>query len=104
MCTTGTWTSPRSRSSPAAGIPRIYFHTPAKSGNHRALADIRESIEEMRYYRDAMFVPRPGPDTATCKEIAARHQGTLTPAAPTTEPGTEAGAEVATDESAATAN
>ena len=59
--------------------PRIYFHTPAKSGNHRALADIRESIEELRYYRDALFVPRPGPDTATCKEIAARHQGVLSP-------------------------
>ena len=84
--------------------PRIYFHTPAKSGNHRALADIRESIEEMRYYREALFVPPPGPDTATCKEIAARHQGILTPAAPTTEPGTEADTEVATDESPATAN
>lgn len=57
--------------------PRIYFHSPAKSGNHRALADIRESIEELRYYREALFVPLPGPDSPTCKEIAARHQGTL---------------------------
>jgi oligoribonuclease len=64
--------------------PRVYFHTPAKSGNHRALADIRESIEEMRYYREALFVPQPGPDSATCKEIAARHQGVLSP---TTEAG-----------------
>lgn len=62
--------------------PRIYYHSPAKSGNHRALADIRESIEEMRYYREALFVPKPGPDTETVKEIAARHQGTLTAAAP----------------------
>jgi oligoribonuclease len=59
---------------------RVYFHTPAKSGNHRALADIRESIEELRYYREALFVPPPGPDSATCKEIAARHRGTLSPA------------------------
>ena len=47
--------------------PRIYYHSPAKSGNHRALADIRESIEELRYYREALFVPRPGPDTATAR-------------------------------------
>ena len=58
--------------------PRVYFHTPAKSGNHRALADIRESIEELRYYREALFVPLPGPDSPTCKEIAAKHQGALT--------------------------
>jgi oligoribonuclease len=59
--------------------PRICFNTPVKSGNHRALADIRESIEELRYYRDALFVPQPGPDTATLKLIAARHQGMLSP-------------------------
>ncbi len=58
--------------------PRVYFNTPDKSGNHRALADIRESIEELRYYREALFVAPPGPDSATCKEIAAKHQGTLT--------------------------
>ena len=34
---------------------------PAKGGNHRALADIQESIEELRYYRAAVFVPPPGP-------------------------------------------
>jgi oligoribonuclease len=65
--------------------PRVYFLTPAKSGNHRALADIRESIEELRYYREALFVPQPGPDSATCKEIGSRHQGTLSPAEPLTE-------------------
>jgi oligoribonuclease len=58
--------------------PRVYYQSPAKSGNHRALADIQESIEEMRYYRDAVFVPLPGPDSATAKLIAARHQGALT--------------------------
>lgn len=58
--------------------PRIYFNTPAKSGNHRALADIQESIEELRYYREVAFVPQPGPDTDTCRAAAARHQGSLT--------------------------
>ncbi len=58
--------------------PRVYYQSPAKSGNHRALADIQESIEELRYYREAVFVPRPGPDTSTAKEIAERHQGVLT--------------------------
>ena len=53
--------------------PRAYFNAPAKSGGHRALADIRESIAELRYYREAVFVPPPGPDSATAKEIAARH-------------------------------
>lgn len=58
-------------------FPRAYYNTPAKSGNHRALADIRESIEELRYYRDAVFVPRPGPPTMELKRIAAVHQGAL---------------------------
>ncbi len=57
--------------------PRAYYNTPAKSGNHRALADIRESIEELRYYREAIFVPQPGPSTADLRRIAAVHQGAL---------------------------
>jgi oligoribonuclease len=60
-------------------FPRAYYNAPAKGGNHRALADIRESIEELRYYREAVFVPSPGPDSATAKRIAAQHQGSLTP-------------------------
>ena len=59
-------------------FPRAYFSAPAKRGNHRALADIQESIEELRYYRDAVFVPLPGPDSATAKALAARHAGALT--------------------------
>lgn len=71
--------------------PRVYYNTPAKSGNHRALADIRESIEELRYYRDALFVPQPGPDTETCRAIAGKHQGSLTGVVPvTTEESAEA--------------
>ena len=58
--------------------PRAYFQAPAKRGNHRALADIQESIEELRYYREAVFVAPPGPDSDTAREIAARHGGSLT--------------------------
>ena len=66
--------------------PRAYYSAPAKTGNHRALADVQESIEELRYYRDAVFVPLPGPDSATAKQIAARHEAALTgAAAPTTD-------------------
>ena len=56
-------------------FPRAYFASPEKNGGHRALADIRESVQELRYYREAIFVPRPGPDTATAREIASRHGG-----------------------------
>ncbi len=54
-------------------FPRAYFNSPKKAGGHRALADIRESIAELRYYREAVFVPEPGPDSATAKAIGARH-------------------------------
>jgi oligoribonuclease len=53
--------------------PRVYFASPAKNGGHRALADITESVRELRYYREAMFVPKPGPDSATARQIAVRH-------------------------------
>ena len=58
--------------------PRTYFAAPAKRGNHRALADILESIEELRYYRAAVFVPSPGPDSAEAKALADEHGGALT--------------------------
>ncbi|MHA7126592.1 oligoribonuclease [Janibacter indicus] len=54
--------------------PRAYFAAPDKNGGHRALADITESIAELRYYREAVFRPQPGLETAELKEIAARHQ------------------------------
>jgi oligoribonuclease len=54
-------------------FPRAYFNSPRKSGGHRALADITESIAELRYYREAVFVPPPGPDSEAAKAIAARH-------------------------------
>ena len=59
-------------------FPRAYFSAPAKRGNHRALADIQESIEELRYYREAVFVAPPGPDSATAKQVAAKYAGSLT--------------------------
>jgi oligoribonuclease len=59
-------------------FPRAYFQAPAKRGNHRALADIQESIEELRYYREAVFVPSPGPESDVARAIAARHGGALT--------------------------
>jgi oligoribonuclease len=55
-------------------FPRAFFNSPKKAGGHRALADIRESIAELRYYREAIFVDPPGPDSATAKAIAARHK------------------------------
>lgn len=54
--------------------PRAYYNSPQKGGNHRALADIRESIDELRYYREAVFVPQPGPDTDTARAIAEKYQ------------------------------
>ena len=50
--------------------PRVYFQLPKKTGNHRALADILESIQELRYYRKAILVQEPGPDSETAKGIA----------------------------------
>jgi len=52
--------------------PRTYFASPPKHGGHRALADILESIRELRYYREAVFVPQPGPDSVHARKIAAR--------------------------------
>ena len=66
-------------------FPRAYFAAPTKRGNHRALADIQESIEELRYYREAVFVPHPGPDSSAAREIAARHAGQLTGLGPDAE-------------------
>ncbi|HSF25936.1 MAG TPA: oligoribonuclease [Actinomycetes bacterium] len=55
--------------------PRVYFSSPAKHGNHRALGDIRDSIAELRYYRATVFVPAPGPDSATARAAAAALAG-----------------------------
>src|SRR5499427_10613934 len=59
--------------------PRAYFASPPKRGGHRALADITESIQELRYYRETVFVPVPGPDSAAARRIAARFGGPREP-------------------------
>lgn len=51
--------------------PRIYFGQPAKGLAHRALADIHESIRELRYYRQTAFVAPPGPSTSDIASIAS---------------------------------
>ncbi|HYF47635.1 MAG TPA: oligoribonuclease [Acidimicrobiales bacterium] len=38
--------------------PEAVTKAPSKHGTHRALDDIRESIAELRYYREAVFAPR----------------------------------------------
>ncbi len=58
--------------------PRVFFNAPEKNGNHRALADIMESIEELKYFREAVMVPEPGPTAEEAKAIAARYQGSVT--------------------------
>lgn len=62
--------------------PRVYFASPDKQGGHRALADIRESIDELRYYREALFVPPPGPDSDKARQIAATITANPTGSAP----------------------
>lgn len=52
--------------------PRVYFASPEKNGGHRALADILDSIDELRYYREALLVPQPGPDTKSARAVADR--------------------------------
>ncbi len=51
--------------------PRIYFGQPEKGLAHRALADIHESIRELRYYRQTAFVVPPGPSTSDIAAIAS---------------------------------
>jgi oligoribonuclease len=63
--------------------PRIYFGQPEKGLNHRALADIHESIRELQFYRRTAFVPPPGPPTSEIAAIAAEIGGTVAPATET---------------------
>ena len=58
--------------------PKAYYAAPTKRGNHRALADIQESIEELRYYRDTIFVPLPGPESDAARLAGERHGGAIT--------------------------
>nr|WP_275585591.1 oligoribonuclease [Blastococcus saxobsidens] len=51
-------------------FPRVYFAQPAKGLAHRALADIIESVRELAYYRDTLFVAAPGPNSDQAKKAA----------------------------------
>ena len=52
-------------------FPKAYYNQPQKGMAHRALADIVESIRELDYYRRAVFVPAPGPNSQTAADAAA---------------------------------
>ena len=56
--------------------PDVYVNKPAKHGGHRALADIIESLDELRYYRKAFFTPAPGPNADEARSIAAEIEAT----------------------------
>lgn len=51
-------------------FPEVYQQQPKKAGNHRALADIQESIIELRYYRQVVLVETPGPKAEVAKAVA----------------------------------
>uniref|UniRef100_UPI003144DDEA oligoribonuclease n=2 Tax=Agrococcus sp. KRD186 TaxID=2729730 RepID=UPI003144DDEA len=53
-------------------FPRAYFKSPEKAGGHRALADILESIRELRYYRAAVFTDAPGRSSEELQQISER--------------------------------
>jgi len=53
---------------------RVYYGQPPKGLAHRALADIHESVQELRYYRATVFVPAPGPSTEEVVAAAAALQ------------------------------
>lgn len=59
--------------------PRVYFNAPAKDGGHRALADILESIRELAYYRQTVFVADPGPSSEQAKTSAAQAVNNFAP-------------------------
>ncbi|MBN7792671.1 oligoribonuclease [Microbacterium esteraromaticum] len=58
--------------------PRVFFQAPEKNGGHRALADILESIRELHYYREAVFVAEPGPSSDEAKDISSRTVSSFT--------------------------
>lgn len=59
--------------------PRVYFNAPVKDGGHRALADILESIRELAYYRQTVFVADPGPTSDEAKASAAEAVSAFSP-------------------------
>lgn len=62
--------------------PRVFYQAPAKTGGHRALGDIQDSIRELQYYRETIMVPLPGPDSETAKAAAVAVSGVVAAAVP----------------------
>ncbi|MCL2736328.1 MAG: oligoribonuclease [Propionibacteriaceae bacterium] len=61
--------------------PRTFFSAPEKHGHHRALGDIQDSINELRFYRETVFVDQPGLTREQARHIAGQYD-TFTPASP----------------------
>ena len=57
--------------------PKVYYAAPEKHGSHRALADIQDSVAELRYYRSTIFTAEPGPDTTAARAAAGAAPGLL---------------------------
>jgi oligoribonuclease len=70
--------------------PKAYFNSPPKKGGHRALADILESIDELKYYRSTVFVPAPGPDAETAAAAASAIVGAAVPPVAAPDPDEDA--------------
>jgi oligoribonuclease len=70
--------------------PKAYFNSPPKKGGHRALADILESIDELKYYRSTLFVPQPGPDAEKAAAAASAIVGASVPPAAAPDPDEDA--------------
>jgi len=62
--------------------PKVFFASPEKHGNHRALGDIQDSITELRFYREAVFQPQPGLSKDEAKKLAARYSVDFSPTSP----------------------
>jgi oligoribonuclease len=58
--------------------PKVYFAQPQKGLAHRALADIRESIQELIFYRRTLFVALPGPTSEEAQAAARTILGATT--------------------------
>ncbi len=77
-------------------FPAAYRAAPPKRGGHRALADIRESIRELDYYRRTVFAPAPGPDAEQAAAVAAELAGATAGATDGAADGSAGGSETGT--------
>ncbi len=54
---------------------KAHYNAPVKTGNHRALGDIQDSIDELKYYRGTIMVPSPGPTSIEAAKVARQVSG-----------------------------